>query len=98
MKINEISSLNYVANVKKLNKVDAVSKEKRSDKVELSKEAKALSKSTKNLTPERIKEINRRINDKFYDKEEVLNVVAEQILKSQNLQNIRQSNHLNKNI
>ena len=40
------------------------------------------------LTPERIVEILTRINENFYDREDVLKVVAERILRSPELQEI----------
>ncbi|MCK4893360.1 MAG: hypothetical protein KAJ16_06475 [Calditrichia bacterium] len=45
-----------------------------------------------NLTPERIAEIVKRINENFYDREDVLQVVAEQILKSPELQSLIKNN------
>jgi anti-sigma28 factor (negative regulator of flagellin synthesis) len=98
MKVNEISKLNFITNVKKANNVKSVEKEKDADKVELSKEAKALSKSSSNLTPERIEEITKRIEEKFYDKDEVLSVVADRIMQSPTFRGIFQGGNLDKNI
>jgi hypothetical protein len=54
-------------------------------KSDISKEGNQMSQ---NLTPERIAEIVKRINENFYDREDVLQVVAERILKSPELQSL----------
>ena len=46
------------------------------------------------LTPERIAEILNRINENYYDREDVLQVVAERILRSPELQEIIKKSHL----
>ncbi len=58
-------------------------------KSDISKEGNHMSP---NLTPERIAEIVKRINENFYDREDVLQVVAEQILKSPELQSLIKNN------
>ena len=68
---------------KKLNAIDQVLKS------EISKEGNQMSQ---NLTPERIAEIVKRINENFYDREDVLQVVAERILKSPELQSLIKNN------
>ncbi len=98
MKINEISKLTEVLNVKQTKKVERVDKESNSDKVELSKEGKALSKASSNLTPERIAEISKRIEEKFYDRDEVLNVVAERLINSTQFQDLIEGNRFDKNL
>jgi DNA polymerase III psi subunit len=64
---------------KKLNAIDQALK------TDISKEGNHMSQ---NLTPERIAEIVKRINENFYDREDVLQVVAERILKSPELQSL----------
>jgi hypothetical protein len=68
---------------KKLNAIDQVLKS------EISKEGNQMSQ---NLTPERIAEIVKRMNENFYDREDVLQVVAERILKSPELQSLIKNN------
>ncbi len=97
MKINEINHLNYVLNVKKSMKVKKIDQERSADRAEISEEAKALSQSSNFLTPERIAEIKTRINENFYDKDEVLKTVAERILRSHNFQELIRGNRLDKN-
>jgi DNA polymerase III psi subunit len=46
------------------------------------------------LTPERIAQIRERINENFYDREDVLKVVAERILHSPELQELIKSGRL----
>ncbi|GAB4188750.1 MAG: hypothetical protein Kow00108_25230 [Calditrichia bacterium] len=86
MKINNIQSLGslYQQDNSKINKKDD-SLDKRissiEDKVMLSKEARELSKSD-GLSPKRKAEIEHKIQSGFYDKEEVVEKVADEILKS----------------
>ncbi len=61
---------------------------------EISREGNKKLKKDQELTPERIKEILSRINENFYDREDVLQVVAERILKSPELQEIIKKRHL----
>ena len=68
---------------KKLKAIDQVLKS------DISKEGNQMSQ---NLTPERIAEIVKRINENFYDREDVLQVVAERILKSPELQSLIKNN------
>ncbi|GAB4380772.1 MAG: hypothetical protein Kow0042_31070 [Calditrichia bacterium] len=98
MKVNELSKINFVANVHKAKKVRMVNKEQNADKVELSREAKALSKKEKTLSPEKIAEIQKKIDEKYYDQEEVLKVVAERILNSPNFLSNIQGKNVDKNI
>jgi len=46
------------------------------------------------LTPERIAQIRERINENFYDREDVLKIVAERILHSPELQELIKSGRL----
>ncbi len=82
MKIKEVTSISSVASLNKVKKTKPVERKANKDKIEISREAKELSKAHSNLTPERIAEINRRIQEKFYDRDDVLDVVASRILKS----------------
>ncbi len=98
MKINEISKLNFIENVSKVKKTKTVEKEKGTDQVVLSREAKALSKNSGSLTPERIAEITKRIQENYYDRDEVLKAVAERILQSPQFRDILQGGRFDKNI
>lgn len=55
-------------------------------KVEVSRDGNHLSNSHPNLSPERINQILNRINENYYDREDVLEVVANRILRSPELQ------------
>lgn len=98
MKVNEISKINFMANVNKVKKVRKVDQEVTSDKVELSREAKALKKAHSNLSEEKIAQISKRIRENYYDQDKVLNVVAERILKSPKFKALIQGNKLDKNL
>ncbi len=98
MKINEISKSNYVMGVKQVKKANPIGKEKAADRIELSREAKELSKSTGNLSTVRIAEITKRINDNFYDRDEILKTVADRILESPQFKELIQNRGLDKNI
>jgi anti-sigma28 factor (negative regulator of flagellin synthesis) len=98
IKVNEISKLNLVSNVKSVKKMNPVNKEKNADKVEISREAKELSKTTQGLSADRIAEIKKRIDEKYYDRDEVLKVVAERILKSPKFQDTINHRRLDKNL
>ncbi|UCF64106.1 MAG: hypothetical protein JSW33_16330 [bacterium] len=73
------SEYDVVKKNKKLEEID------RALQADFSKEGKHMSK---NLTPERIAEIVKKINENFYDRDEVLQVVAERILQSPELQSL----------
>lgn len=60
-------------------KVDKTGKKQPKDKLEISAEAKALSDSTKN--DEKLKVIEERVESKFYDSDDVIQKVADKILK-----------------
>ena len=68
--------------VKKNKKLKAIDHALKSD---ISKEGNHMSP---HLTPERIAEIVKKINENFYDREDVLQVVAERILQSPELQSL----------
>ena len=82
MKIDDLSKISYISNINRVNKTSQVKAEQNKDKIELSDEAKALAKAKGNLSSDRLAEIQKRIESNFYDKDEVLDVVADQILKS----------------
>jgi len=86
-----------MVNVNKVKKIRKVDQEVTSDKIELSREAKALKKAHSNLSQEKIAQISQRIRENYYDRDNVLNVVAERILKSSKFKNLSQGNKLDKN-
>jgi anti-sigma28 factor (negative regulator of flagellin synthesis) len=88
MKVNQINQLNHLSNLEKMSKTEKVETTQKTDKLEISKEAKALAKSSSNLNSERIAEIKKRIEENYYDKNEVLDVVAKRILKSPNFKDL----------
>ena len=57
----------------------------------VSMEGNRTSGKSSELSPERIAEIVKRINDNFYDREDVLKIVAEKILHSPELQTLLKS-------
>lgn len=59
-------------------------KDEHSEKVraELADKSKKLAESGSSLTPERLESIIKRIKEKFYDKDEVLETIAERMIKS----------------
>ena len=79
-----------MGNVKKKKRVKTIDIENTKNEPELSRKVKVLSNSTENLTPKKIAEIRKRINENFYDRMEVLDVVAEKILHSPRFQEIFQ--------
>ncbi len=88
MKIKDVTTITNVASVNKVKKSKPVERKNNRDKIEISREAKELSRAHSNLTPERIAEINRRMQEKFYDRDDVLDVVASRILKSSFLKDL----------
>jgi len=88
MKVNQINHINYLSNLDKMGKIKKAKNEHQTDRLEISKEAKSLAKSSSNLSAERVAEINKRIEENFYDRKEVLDVVAQQILKSPNFKEL----------
>lgn len=86
MKINNIQSLGSIYQPDKNQKAEQKSKleeklSKIEDKVFISKEAKTL-RENESLSPKRKAEIEHRLKTGFYDKEEVIEKVADEILKS----------------
>ncbi len=63
-------------------------------KAEVSRDGNDLSDLSMNLSPERIAQIIKRINENFYDREDVLEVVAERILRSPELQALIKSGRI----
>ncbi len=74
--------------MKSINKVKEYGKALSADQKKISKDGKAESKQSENLPPERITEIIKRINENFYDREDVLQFVAERILRTPELQKL----------
>ncbi|PJA96756.1 MAG: hypothetical protein CO129_04770 [Ignavibacteriales bacterium CG_4_9_14_3_um_filter_34_10] len=75
MKINPVNNKLYYTN--NFDRVKNTDKNKPADKIEISQEAKILQKeSLKNL-----EQIKQKIDSGFYNSEEVLNKVADEILK-----------------
>lgn len=79
---------NRVDTVKKNNKSSEIRSALNKNAVKVSREGNSISVENSNLTPERIAEIVKKINDNFYNREDVLRVVAERILKSPELQSV----------
>jgi hypothetical protein len=77
-----------VGTVKEKKKLTSVSKALSNTAFDISREGNQKVKNNSELTPERIIEILSRINENFYDREDVLKVVAERILRSPELQEI----------
>jgi negative regulator of flagellin synthesis FlgM len=69
----------YISNVKK-NKAGKSESESAKDKLEISGEAKVLSNSQKEEA-KKLEEITEKINSKFYDSDEVIEKVADKLLK-----------------
>lgn len=75
MKINPVNNKLYYTN--NFNRVKSPEEKKPTDKIEISNEAKIMQQeSLKNLD-----QIRQKINSGFYNSEEVLNKVADEILK-----------------
>lgn len=85
MKINSIENFGYVVTVDRVKMTNQSEKSKRTDKLEISAEARQLAKSKSALTPERLELIKQRIAENFYDQDDVLKEVAERMLKSKEL-------------
>ena len=68
--------------------VGTVKENKNSDEIsrifkkDVSMDGNHASDNTSELSPERVAEIVKRINDNFYDREDILKIVAEKILHS----------------
>lgn len=80
--------------VKEKKKLTAISKVLGATPFDISREGNERMKKDLGLTPERIAEILNRINENYYDREDVLQVVAERILRSPELQEIIKKSHL----
>lgn len=99
MKVKLINELNLVSKIQKIKKVESPKANGKADRVEISQEAKKLAKAVGNiLTPERLEHIKQRINDKFYEKDEVLKDVAQKILNSKEFQDVLRNYRLDKNV
>ncbi len=85
MKINSVNPASQLLHVEKSRKIKTVKDEQNNDKrdrVELSENAKKLARSQNALSPERAKEIQKRIEEGFYNRDEVIEEVAKRILRS----------------
>jgi hypothetical protein len=77
--------------------VGTVKENKNSDEISrifkegVSMDGNHASGKTSELSPERIAEIVKRINDNFYDREDIMKIVAEKILHSPELQTLLKS-------
>jgi len=78
MEIRGILSKMIIPDEKNQNKVSSRKENSRGDVFEISKEAKDLIQKTKE---QQLQQIRERIENKFYNSDEVLNKVAEKILK-----------------
>jgi len=77
-----------VGTVKEKKRLSTVNKVLGNTAFDISREGNQKVLNNSELTPERIVEILTRINENFYDREDVLKVVAERILRSPELQEI----------
>ncbi len=74
--------------MKSINKVKEYGKALSADQEKISKDGEAELNQSENLPLERITEIIKRINENFYDREDVLQFVAERILRTPELQKL----------
>lgn len=72
-----------VGTVKEKKNLDEISE---AIKADVSREGSHASGNRSELSPERLAEIVKRINESFYDREDILKIVAERILNSPELQ------------
>jgi len=91
--INIKSTKTSVETVKKSQKAKAIQDALRASSVDVTRDGNDLSSETPNLSPERVAEIVRRISENFYDREDVLQVVAERILRSPELRSLLKKDH-----
>jgi len=98
MKVNLIGKLGQINAVEKIKRVHTNKTEVKADKVEISRRAKELARTKEAISPERMAEIKKRVEEKYYDREEVLQKVAENILNSPAFKEVVERNKLDKNI
>ncbi len=86
MKIDIINtSVVGVSSVTKINKKAAKAQTPKTDKLDISREAKEMAKSKKMLQEKRLEEIRKRIAEGYYDREDVLREIAERMIQSTDL-------------
>lgn len=90
MKINSFDNFGYVVSIDRVIMGKRDRKEDSSDrkKLKASDRAKELAQSGSSLTPERLELIIQRIQENFYDQEEILKEVANRMLNSKELQEL----------
>jgi hypothetical protein len=86
--ININSIKTSVGNVKKSQKGKVIHDALHASSVDVTRDGNDLSSESPSLTPERIAEIVQRISENFYDRDDVLQVVAERILRSPELRSL----------
>ena len=91
MKINSLDKPGFVVSIDRTAMAKRVKKEGPADKLDISDEAKKISQSNTSLTSERIELIRQRIAENFYDQDDVLNEVAERMMKSKELREFLQN-------
>lgn len=81
MEIKGIGNNSFSNNPSDIRKVDSKEKENKSqkDKIEISEEARVLARA--DLSSQRLEEIRQKMQNNFYNSEQVLKKVAEEILK-----------------
>jgi hypothetical protein len=84
--------------VKQNKKFQELGKTLANSNVKFSRDGKDSKKLDKALSPERISEIITRINENFYDREDVLQIIAERILHSPELQTFLKDGLLDKKV
>ncbi len=86
MKIDIINtSVAGVSSVTKINKKTAKAQTPKTDKLDISREAKEMAKSKKALQEKRLEEIRKRIAEGYYDREDVIREIAERMIQSTDL-------------
>ena len=81
MEIRSVSNDPLVTNMNQNKKIDSAlvpPQDPTKDKIEISAEARTM--ATTELSPERMKEIQNKINSNFYNSDEVLSKVADKVL------------------
>lgn len=84
IEVRSILSFDDVTSANRIKMTRDTEKDEHSEKerTELTEKSKKLSASGSSLTPERLELIIKRIKEKFYDKDEVLETIAERMIKS----------------
>jgi len=99
MKVDIIhSSLSSLVSIKKAQRSRNVQQEAKTDKMDISREVRQMVQKKKALSPDRIQEIRRRIQEGFYDRDEILREVAERILNDRNFRDLMKSPRVDKSL